>query len=86
LEGELSFVYLYVGAMNRVLEFPERFSELGYLNTPGIGTLWLPEYAPARKTERFKALMRATGLVDYWRARGWPEQCHPVGSADFVCD
>jgi hypothetical protein len=31
--------------------------------------IWLPLYAPVRKTERFKALMRKAGLVDYWRAR-----------------
>ena len=39
-----------------------------------------------RKTERFKALMRANGMLDYWRAKGWPDLCRPVGAADFVCD
>ena len=29
---------------------------------------------PVRKTERFKAYARKSGLVDYWRARGWPDR------------
>jgi hypothetical protein len=24
--------------------------------------------------------------VDYWRARGWPDLCRPMGADDFVCD
>jgi hypothetical protein len=42
--------------------------------------------APVRKTERFKKFLRDTGLVDYWRARGWPDLCRPVGADDFECD
>jgi hypothetical protein len=38
-----------------------------------------------RKTERFKAYVRKAGLVDYWRARGWPDLCRPVGEDDFIC-
>jgi len=45
-----------------------------------------PLYAPLRKTERFKTLMRRAGLVAYWRARGWPDLCRPVGPDDFICD
>jgi tetratricopeptide (TPR) repeat protein len=86
LEGELSFVYAHVGAMDRVLEFPERTVELNNVSVNGIRFLWLPEMAPARKTERFKAAMRASGLVDYWRARGWPDLCRPLDTDNFVCD
>jgi hypothetical protein len=39
-----------------------------------------------RKTARVKALMRKAGLVDDWRARGWPDLCCPMGAHDFVCD
>jgi hypothetical protein len=42
--------------------------------------------APLHKTERFKAYMRNTGLVDYWKARGWPDLCKPVGANDFACE
>jgi hypothetical protein len=30
--------------------------------------------------------MRNIGLVEHWRARGWPDLCRPVGADDFVCD
>ena len=26
------------------------------------------------------------GMVDYWRARGWPDLCRSMGADDFVCD
>ena len=48
--------------------------------------MWGNEYAPMRKMERFKAFLRKAGFVDYWRARGWPDLCRPVGAADFECD
>ena len=81
--GGLAFVFAYVGAPERSLEMPERMVEAGYYST----TLpWFPELAPVRKTERFKALMRKVGLVDYWRARGWPDLYRPMGADDFVCD
>jgi len=48
--------------------------------------VWNPSYAPARKTERFKTLVRNAGLVEYWRAKGWPAQCHPTTSDDFECN
>ena len=51
-----------------------------------LGWLWHPSYAPVRKTERFKTFVRQTGLVEYWRARGWPEFCHPTIGDDFVCE
>ncbi|MHB1205339.1 MAG: tetratricopeptide repeat protein [Rhodospirillaceae bacterium] len=79
----LSFVYAYVGALDRVMDYPERLLSAGFfLGAP----LWYPEYGPLRKTDRFKALMRRSGLVDYWRARGWPDLCHPVGADDFACN
>jgi len=38
-----------------------------------------------RKTERYKALVLFLGVVDYWRERGWPKFCRPVGEYDFEC-
>jgi adenylate cyclase len=84
--GDLDWVYLYVGASGRVLDFDERNVDAGYLTTIDAASFWRPAYAPVRKTERFKALVRKAGLVDYWRAKGWPDLCHPVGADDFVCD
>jgi hypothetical protein len=85
--GRLGFVYLYVGAPNRALDAYEDLAEAGYpavRNAPSW--LWAPPYAPVRKTERFKTYARKAGLVDYWRTRGWPDLCHPMGTDDFVCD
>ena len=86
LEGELNFVYAHVGAPDRVLEYAERIFALDTGNAAPFFILWDSINAPLRKTERFKALARDVGLVDYWRARGWPDLCHPMGADDFVCD
>ncbi|MEA2824428.1 MAG: hypothetical protein QOF03_910 [Alphaproteobacteria bacterium] len=84
LDAELGFVYVYIGAPERILDYPEKTAGEG--NFGPLGLVWRPTAAPLRKTERFKALMRKAGLVDYWRASGWPDLCHPVGATDFVCD
>jgi tetratricopeptide (TPR) repeat protein len=80
----LYWIYAYVGAPDRMLEFQERNVEIGSIGV--TYAVWLPEYAPVRKTERFKALMRKAGIVDYWRARGWPDLCHPTTADDFACE
>jgi Flp pilus assembly protein TadD len=82
----LTFVYLYVGATSRAQEYSETEIKTGYVSTDITDVLWYPAAAPLRKTERFKALMRNAGYVDYWRARGWPDLCHPVGTDDFACN
>jgi hypothetical protein len=83
--GNLSFAYMHVGAPERVLEFYEDEIRSGYFQPISTTWFWHPSYAAVRKTVRFKTLMRDLGLVDYWRARGWPAQCHPAGTDDFVC-
>jgi TolB-like protein len=80
----LDWVFAYVGLPERALEFEERVTDTGYRGS-GFDEVWSPGYAAARRTERFKALVRKRGMVDYWRARGWPEFCHPVGADDFAC-
>jgi adenylate cyclase len=85
--GALGWVYLYVGAPDRVLEYYEGNIKIGLVGSAAdIIPLWAPSYAPVRKMERFKAYVRAAGMVDYWRARGWPDHCRPMGADDFVCD
>jgi TolB-like protein/DNA-binding winged helix-turn-helix (wHTH) protein len=83
-----AFAYLYVGASDRFLEPIERQVEAGYVDSHRNVEVWhpSPSYAAVRKTERFRAFARKAGLVEYWRAKGWPELCHPVGNDDFVCD
>ena len=83
----LGFVYLYAGPPNQALDFYEGLVEAG---SPAFGNfadfLWAPAYAQVRKTDRFKAYVRKAEMVDYWRAKRWPDLCRPVGAADFVCD
>ena len=85
LEGGMSFVYAHVGAIDRVLELPERGADIRYLGLATMTPIWEPHAAPMRNTERFKTLVRKLGLVDYWRLRGWPDLCRPVGANDFEC-
>ncbi len=84
--GSMSFAYMHVGAPERVLEFYEDEIKAGYFQPISATWFWHPSYAAVRKTERFKKLARDLGMVDYWRARGWPAQCRPMGADDFVCD
>ncbi len=83
--GNMSFVFMHVGAPERVLEFYEDEIKGNYFQPISTTWFWHPTYAPVRKTERFKKVVRELGLVDYWRKRGWPAQCHPVGANDFAC-
>ena len=87
LPAPLQFVYLYAGAPERTLTAAERQVDIGFLSN-GVGNLqnvWHSSYASVRKTGRFKELARKVGLVEYWRAKGWPPQCHPTSSDDFEC-
>ncbi len=83
----VDFVYLYTGYPERALGSFEQVVKMGgpviFGDLPGL--MWHPSYAPARKTERFKRLMRDIGNVDYWRVKGWPEFCQPTTGDDFTC-
>jgi TolB-like protein/DNA-binding SARP family transcriptional activator len=80
--GLYGYIYLYVGAPDRALEFYEE----AVRDFQDFLPLWHPSYAPMRKLERFKPIVRAAGLVDYWRERGWPEFCRPTTGDDFECE
>jgi TolB-like protein len=82
--SELHFVYAYTSTPERMLDWPEKL--LKERNYAGWGQLWWPTPSSVRKTERFKTLVRNAGLVDYWKARGWPDLCKPVGANDFACE
>ena len=84
----LSVLYLYLGDRERALQPYERMVDIGLVGggIRGTAPVWHADYALVRKTERFKVLMRKAGFVEYWRVRGWPEQCHPTTGDDFECD
>ena len=67
-----------------MLDWPERSLKDGDYRP--MGSLWWPTPSSVRKTERFKALVHKAGMVDYWRAHGWPDLCHPTAADDFVCE
>ena len=49
--------------------------------------LWTLPHSAVRTTPAFKALLRESGLVDYWRRTGaWADACLPVGDDDFRCE
>jgi TolB-like protein len=83
--GNMSFAYRHVGAPERVLEFYEDEVRGNYFQPISATWFWHPTYEAVRRTQRFKAVMRDLGFVDYWRARGWPAQCRAAAD-DFVCD
>ena len=56
-----------------------------YIDVSSISFYDFPGVENIRKTERYKAIVLSLGLVDYWRERGWPKFCWPVGDYDFEC-
>ena len=45
---------------------------------------WRSDMAPFRQDPRFAALVTELGMVDYWRAYGWPDVCQPAGDS-VIC-
>ncbi len=39
-----------------------------------------------RNSPGMKHKLEAMGVPAYWRAKGYPPQCHPAGATDFNCD
>jgi hypothetical protein len=60
------------------------YDRMGEFFTDNPANLWArdPDWlrSPARKR-----MMERWQLPEYWRARGFPPQCKPAGSNDFVC-
>ena len=50
-----------------------------------IGGIWRLVAQGHGGNPKVKALMRNAGLVDYWRAHGWPDRCRAKGEDDFEC-
>jgi eukaryotic-like serine/threonine-protein kinase len=47
--------------------------------------MWTPIFYPLRTEPRFRELVRAAKLPEYWRVAGWGEFCHPKDGNDFEC-
>jgi tetratricopeptide (TPR) repeat protein len=55
---------------------------------PGLDSyrLWLQDYQAFRASPYFHPLLIELGVTDYWRAKGFPPMCRPLGEDDFECD
>ena len=78
-------IWHLIGGDDLVLEEFER----EWLQIPG-DPLKVTTFNPAfmdrvRTHQRYQQLVTQLGLVDYWRARGWPDYCHPISDYDFEC-
>jgi adenylate cyclase len=80
--SELNIVYPFVGADERALEYWEFQQQSGMMACTFLP--WLPPFLRIRNTDRFKRYIRSAGLIDYWRGKGWPTMCRPVGEDDFI--
>jgi len=54
-------------------------------STVRLFTLWDPVMSEARQLPGFKKLVIELNLVEFWRAYGWADLCHPLGDNDFEC-
>ena len=50
-----------------------------------FGDLSVPVAKHILTDPRAKDALKRYGFVAYWREKGWPALCHPVGSDDFEC-
>ena len=48
--------------------------------------MWDSSAAGYRRSTQFKTRTKNFGVYDYWRKRGFPPQCKPVGNDDFACN
>ena len=85
LPRELQFVYLYTRSPEQALDNLQRAADSEYVEGFYGDFVWHPSYAVVRKSQKFKAIVRKLGFVEYWRAKGWPPQCHPTTGDDFEC-
>ena len=84
--GFFDWVYVFTGAPERFMGTFEDHLRAGTLGSAYNGPQWAPAFASALKTDRFKAWTRASGILAYWRAKGWPARCHATTGDDFECN
>jgi hypothetical protein len=75
IERAVPFSWLYFGVWDEFTENPGDFAFM----------YWHPDGQEFRKTEISKTVMRESGVLAYWQARGFPPQCRAVGQDDFEC-
>ena len=61
------------------------YDELAERSGMATYSLWHPDGDEFRTTPQFKTVVRYLGVFEYWKSRGFPPQCKPVGDDDFEC-
>lgn len=72
---EMGYIYLSFKAYDKFASDPFSASFV----------LWHPDAEEFRRSPQFKQVIRQLGVLHYWRERGFPPQCRPVGEDDFEC-
>jgi TolB-like protein len=75
IERAIPFAWIYFGVWD---EFAENPGDFPYM-------YWHPDADEFRKTDLAKRVMRESGVLAYWQARGFPPLCRAVGQDDFEC-
>jgi TolB-like protein len=74
----LSHLYLWLGEYDAVGTSDDRVAT--------TLVAW-DRYPPSfRNSPGMKLKLEKMGVVSYWRSKGFPPQCRPVGAKDFTCD
>ncbi|MES0880069.1 tetratricopeptide repeat protein [Roseibium sp. SCP14] len=73
-----------IGGTDLVLEAYQYFALTANRPTVNYAVPW-SVVAEVGRNAKFKHLAEQTGVVDYWRERGWPESCRPLEGDDFEC-
>jgi TolB-like protein len=48
--------------------------------------MWGPTHRRFRQSAEFKARVRDSGMLAFWRENGWPDLCRPFREDDFECE
>ena len=71
----IPYSWIYFGVWDELAENPGAYSYI----------YWHPDADELRNMDLGDAIIRESGVLAYWQARGFPPQCKPVGDDDFKC-
>lgn len=73
-----------------VRDYPRDIAGLDAVQRAGYASyqwvLWQPESRELRRDPAFQTYLRGSGLLAFWRERGWPRVCRSDGGDGAVCD
>ena len=48
--------------------------------------LWHSNMRSFVNLREVKDVLIEIGMLEFWKADGWPDMCRPVGEEDFICE